>query len=118
KGAGQSTMAASHFAPITTGGNWPDGTPAPLGDVLVWSAEDDFADTILPRFLAAGGDKGRLYAVGNIVGTDGAERPFDPATDIPDLLDTAKRLPDLRAILIDPIVMAVAGDSHKNSETR
>src|SRR5260370_31635861 len=46
-------------------------------------------------------------------------RSFDPATDIAQLRAAIRQLgisPSL--LIIDPIVSAVAGDSHKNSETR
>jgi hypothetical protein len=91
---------------------------AELGDALVWSSEDDFQDTILPRFLAAGGDPSRVFSIGPVDTTGGERRPFDPAMDIPKLIEAARTVPTLRFILIDPIVMAVAGDSHKNAETR
>src|SRR5207248_4311571 len=57
KGDGKSTIAYNLLACMTAGGCWPDNSIAPRGSVIVWSAEDDFADTILPRFIAAGGDK-------------------------------------------------------------
>ena len=111
QGAGKSTLAYSLAATITSGGQWPDGTRAPVGDVFVWSAEDALQDTILPRFIAAGGDPSRLIC-------DTPEEPFDPARDIPALQEALRDVPDLRLIIIDPVVMAVAGDSHKNAETR
>ena len=117
KGAGKSTLTFSLLATITTGGRWPDGSKAPRGDVLVWSAEDDFEDTILPRFMAAGGDRNRLYNVAGVT-DNGGDRPFDPGRDIEGLLDAARKLPGLKAVMVDPVVMAVAGDSHKNAETR
>jgi putative DNA primase/helicase len=53
------------------------------------------------------------------VADDGERRPFDPAIDTPLLALALSRLPTPPAMLIvDPIVSAVAGDSHKNSETR
>jgi len=55
----------------------------------------------------------RVKAIGNM-----ADRPFDPATDIPDLLDKARGISDLKMIIVDPVVSAVAGDSHKNAEVR
>lgn len=114
---GKTTIALAVAATVTTGTHYPDGTRAPLGDVLVWSGEDDAADTLLPRLLAAGADRRRVYFVGH-VRERGEVRPFDPATDIPPLLQAAKRLPDLKLILVDPVVSAVAGDSHKNTEVR
>ncbi|WP_300785231.1 AAA family ATPase [Enhydrobacter sp.] len=49
---------------------------------------------------------------------DGRDRPFDPASDMPRLVRAAQGLPDLRLLILDPVVSAVTGDSHKNSETR
>jgi putative DNA primase/helicase len=105
------------LAIISCGGKWPDGTRAPLGDVLIWSGEDDIEDTILPRFVVAGGDPKRIYFIDDVI-QNGARRHFDPATDMPSLLAAAKEIPNLTAVAIDPIVSASAGDSHKNAETR
>jgi putative DNA primase/helicase len=118
KGAGKSTMTFDWASVVSVGGKWPDGERAPLGDVLIWSGEDDFDDTILPRFIAAGGDRDKLYPVERALYASGETRPFDPATDIDELAKAARKLPNLKLIIIDPIVMAVSGDSHKNAETR
>jgi putative DNA primase/helicase len=117
KGTGKSSIAFDLLAQITSGGKWPDGTPAPFGDVLIWSGEDDIEDTILPRFAVAGGDLNRVYFIEGVI-IEGMKRAFDPAIDMEALLVAAKDLPELTAIVIDPIVSATAGDSHKNSETR
>ena len=46
------------IAAVTTGGEWPCGEgQAPLGNVIILSAEDGAADTIIPRLLAAGADE-------------------------------------------------------------
>jgi putative DNA primase/helicase len=117
KGTGKSTIAFDLLAQITVGGKFPDGTPAPIGDVLIWSGEDDIEDTILPRLVVAGGDPARVCFIDGII-VDGVQRAFDPATDMRDLLIAAREIPELKAALIDPIVSATPGDSHKNSETR
>ena len=49
--------------------------------------------------------------------TDGP-RPFDPSQDFAALAVEAARLPNLRLVIVDPIVSAVKGDSHKNAEVR
>jgi putative DNA primase/helicase len=85
--------------------------------VLVWSGEDDPADTLLPRLLAAGADLTRVHFVGEVV-EQGQRRPFDPASDIHRAAGCRPRVARLRFILIDPVVSAVAGDSHKNTEVR
>jgi putative DNA primase/helicase len=85
--------------------------------VLIWSGEDDPEDTIIPRLLASGADLGRCYIVGDVI--DGQRRPFDPSVDMPRLQKAAAAIPggaDL--MLVDPVVSAVLGDSHKNAEVR
>lgn len=52
------------------------------------------------------------------VDTERGGRPFDPAQDFPRLVEVAVGIPNLRLIIVDPIVRVVAGDSHKNAETR
>jgi hypothetical protein len=117
KGAGKTTIAVSLAATYTNGGDLPDGTRAPLGDVLMWSGEDDFDDSILPRLIACGGDPGRFHFIGGIT-QKGKQRAFDPSTDMPALAAVAHWLPELVLIILDPIVSAIAGDSHKNAEVR
>jgi putative DNA primase/helicase len=122
-GTGKTTIAISFCATVTAGGKWPDGTAAePGGSVLIWSGEDSCEDTLLPRFVASGGVPSRVYFIRSMVDrgrVDGrTRRPFDPRRDITPLIEAAKGIPDLRLMLIDPVVSAVAGDSHKNSEVR
>ena len=120
-GTGKTTIAVSLAAAITSGGAWPDGGPdserAEPGDVLIWSGEDGLADTLMPRFLAAGGDRRRLHFAGE-VNESGRRRPFNPATDLPRLIAAAEFMRELRLVVLDPVVAVINGDSHKNSETR
>lgn len=116
-GTGKTTLAMSMVATVTTGGTWPDGSSAERGSVVVWSGEDDPTDTLVPRLLASNADLSRVHFVVDAIGPDGA-RPFDPARDMPLLLSQVERLGDVRLIVVDPIVSAVAGDSHKNAEVR
>lgn len=116
-GQGKTTIALAFAATVTSGGRWPDGSRCEPGNVLVWSGEDDPADTLLPRLLAAGADKGRVYFVsGSRV--NGELESFDPARDIATLQAEAVRIGNVRLIIVDPVVSAITGDSHKNTETR
>lgn len=118
-GTGKTTLAMAIAAIFTTAGRWPDGTRcAEAGSVLVWSGEDDPADTLLPRLLAAGAARERCFFVGGTRDADGNVRPFDPATDLDDLGAAIEAIGDVRLLVIDPIVSAVTGDSHKNTEVR
>ncbi len=116
-GTGKTTIALAIAATLTQGGRWPDGTRAEPGNVLMWSGEDDPADTLTPRLIACGADLSRLHFVGDSFDADG-RRPFDPATDIRPLQDAAARIGGVKLLIVDPVVSAVAGDSHKNTETR
>lgn len=116
-GTGKTTAALSFAATVTVGGSFPDGSRCPVGDVLIWSGEDDPNDTLTPRLIAAGANRDRIYFVGD-VDPQGERRPFDLAKDTPRLLEMAQGLPDLRMMLFDPVVNAVAGDSNKNAEVR
>jgi len=48
-GTGKTTLTLAMAATVTTGGAWPDGATSPCGNVVVWSGEDDPADTLKPR---------------------------------------------------------------------
>ncbi len=117
-GTGKTTVAIALAATLTTAGRWPDGTTCAPGDVVIWSGEDDPADTLVPRLIAAGADTNRVHFVESVTEAEG-KRPFSPAADLALLsatLDKLERGPAL--LIIDPVVSAVAGDSHKNAEVR
>jgi hypothetical protein len=116
-GTGKTTLALACAATVSCGGRWPDGTRATPADVLIWSGEDSVSMTLVPRLIAMGADMRRVHIVRGV--TDGVDRRwFDPSKDFPALVEAAQRVPELRLMIVDPIVSAVAGDSHKNSETR
>jgi DNA polymerase III delta prime subunit len=116
-GTGKTTLALALAAAITRGGLWPDRTPAELGSVAMWSGEDDPKDVLIPRLLAMGADTSRVHIVSGITGP-GGRAPYDPARDTALLAEALRDVPDVRLLLVDPIVSAVSGDSHHNAETR
>lgn len=116
-GTGKTTLALGLAATITRGGRWPDQSRPTAGDVLIWSGEDDPADTLAPRLMAAGADRDRCHLITGTRDDDGM-RAFDPARDMPALAAATVSLPDVSLLVVDPLVSAVAGDSHKNAETR
>ncbi len=116
-GTGKTTIAAALAGCVTCGGRWPDSTRAQRGSVVFWSGEDDVADTLNPRLRAAGADMAHVHMVEGV--REGLDRyPFDPARDMDALRLALMAIPDVRLIVIDPIVSAVSGDSHKNAEVR
>ncbi len=117
-GTGKTTIAIALAAIITTGGKFPDGSTCPIGSVLIWSGEDSPADTLIPRLMAAGADLSKVHFIGDTLTADYKSRSFDPAIDMQALTVKAATITDLALLIIDPIVNAVAGDSHKNGEVR
>lgn len=117
-GTGKTTLLMLLAAAVSVGGRWPDGTGCcKLGNVVIWSGEDDASDTLVPRLDAARADRSRIHIVGNVkVGEK--KRPFNPKKDMPLLIETILRIGDVRLLIIDPIVSIVSGDSHKNTEVR
>lgn len=113
-GCGKTTLALSLAATVTTGGQWPCGARSEqLGDVLIWSGED--APSVLAaRLKAAGADMRRVHFIAGF--TDG--RAFDPGRDMPALEAKAAELIAPRLLILDPVVSAVTGDSHKGAEVR
>ena len=119
-GTGKTTAALALAATLTCGGRWPDGTRARQGSVLVWSGEDDPADVLVPRLAAMGADLERVAFVGDTTEVlDGRARrmAFDPAHDM-ELLAARIQADPPQLLVVDPIVSAIAGDSHKNAEVR
>ncbi|ANO50851.1 AAA family ATPase [Woeseia oceani] len=117
-GTGKTTLALSFAAAITTNGHWPDGSKAPLGNVLVCSYEDDAGDTLVPRLAAMGADLNRVHFLQGIT-ENGEHRAFNAAQDLLLLTKEADRIGNVALIIVDPIVSAMGQvDSHKNLETR
>jgi putative DNA primase/helicase len=117
-GTGKTSVALALAATLTIAGRWPDGSTAAVGSVLIWSGEDDPRDTLVPRLIACGADLSRIHFVGSVTEEDGI-RAFDPARDADLLRDQAAVMdPPPALLIVDPIVSAVNGDSHKNAEVR
>lgn len=128
-GLGKSQLTASLTAVVTTGSTWPvtgeaAGDP---GDVLILSAEDDAADTIKPRLLAAGADVRRCLMLGAIRVTPDKQnrskrRCFNLNEDLTLLERALIRRPQTRLIIIDPLSAYMGDgrsvDTHKTSDVR
>lgn len=100
-GAGKSWFTLFLAACVSTGRPLPDchERPTEQGHVLVLSAEDDEEDTILPRFLDAGGDQKYLHILRGL--KDGST--FNLERDLAKLASYLQMMKDVRLIVIDPI---------------
>ncbi|MGH8160643.1 MAG: AAA family ATPase, partial [Gammaproteobacteria bacterium] len=114
---GKTTIALNWGAHVSAGTAFPDGRKPTPGRVLIWSGEDGVKDTLVPRLIAARADMRMIQAIGEV--TESGQRfPFDPAADVPKLGAALAGVDKIAMIVIDPLVSAVSGDSHKNAEVR
>jgi putative DNA primase/helicase len=116
-GAMKSTLTLALAATVSTGGEWPDGTRCPQGNVIIWTGEDDLSDTAKPRLRFAGADLKRCYFV-NGVREKGKQRAFDPAFDMAGLTQACTQLGEVSLIIIDPAISVVQRDSNSAAEVR
>lgn len=118
-GTGKSTIAFNLAGIISNGGAWPDGSRCrSAGNVIIWSSEDDPADTIKPRLLAVGADVSRCGVITGAIDDRGLSCPFDAARDMQELHEAVNRIGGISLLVIDPIVSAVVGDMNKSNEVR
>jgi len=120
-GVSKSTVwNADIAARITRGWPMPDGSHefTEPRNVAIFSPEDDADDTLVPRFIAHGGDLTRLHFP-TIPTKDGGERKFSFPDDIAAL---QAFISDLEVVMsvIDPWVAHIrkATDSHKDQDVR
>ncbi len=119
-GTGKSQLATAITAAITIGDEWPCGEGmAPQGSVIILSAEDGEADTILPRLHAAGADCGRVHIISAVRTADDGRRSFNLQADQQLLEQEINEIGDVVMVCIDPISSYLGGaDSHKNAAVR
>ena len=123
-GLGKSQLAAYVAAVVTTGGQWPCGEGrATRGSVVIFSAEDDASDTIVPRLIAAGADLSQVRIVEAVATNDGrgntSRRMFHLQADLGRLEATLEEIGDVRLLIVDPITAYLGGvDTHRNSDVR
>jgi DNA polymerase I-like protein with 3'-5' exonuclease and polymerase domains len=100
---GKGLVFSDIAARITRGDRWPCGEgQAPLGNVIMLSAEDDVADTIVPRLKAAGADCTRVHIL-KMIREGGNERMFSLVSDLNALRRKIIEIGDVKVVMIDPI---------------
>lgn len=118
-GCGKTNLTLALIATITTGGVFPDGSQCSnVGKVLIYSTEDDPADTLKPRLIANGADITKVSIISGRTNEKGELEPFDPAQDFPKIEEYIKLNPDVKLLMIDPIISAVSGDMNKANDVR
>ena len=120
-GLGKSQLATFIASTVSTGGAWPgDEGRSPLGNVIILSAEDGVTDTIVPRLMAAGADRKRVFVISAVRNEDGSgRRTFNLQADLALLEQQLEMIGEVRLVVIDPISSYMGGiDSHKNTDVR
>jgi putative DNA primase/helicase len=65
-------------------------------------------------------DLDRIHFIEEAIPPGAKSRPFNPATDMPALVEKAKAIGDVALLILDPVVAAVpmTRNSHNNAESR
>jgi hypothetical protein len=116
-GDGKSIMTIDLAARWSTGMKMPDGSNGmPACPVLMVSAEDDLEDTLIPRIIAAGGDRSRIHLM-----VHGAT-PADPFTFKDGLPSVGQAIlkHGIKVVFFDPLMAFLSGetDSHNDASVR
>ena len=109
---GKSTLTLEIAARVTSGRMLPGGVPLDPINVLLIGIEDGVQDTVLPRFIAAEGDRARVFIP-----------PGQVPLSFPSEVSTLRRYVDhnqVRLIVIDPISAFLddATNTHNDHDVR
>jgi hypothetical protein len=116
---GKSLVSLDVAARLSCGKDFPDGKNT-LGacDVLILAAEDDPADTVVPRLTAAGANLDRIHFLTGTAAED-YERGFALDSDVQLLREHLSQNPEIRLVIIDPISNYLgAAEINKEQELR
>jgi hypothetical protein len=100
---GKGQLISDIIARVTRGAAWPcNEGHAPLGNVILFTAEDDIKDTITPRLMAANADLQHVTIM-KMMHEEGVERMFSLVTDLAVLRQKVLEVGGVKMIVIDPI---------------
>ena len=117
-GIGKSQTACDIGARISKGAEWPDGSRAPRGSVIVLSAEDSANDTLRPRFEAADADLTRVHVLQATL-VDDKPVTFSLQAHLEMLGAKLTEVGDAALIIIDPITSYMGKiDGHQTVDVR
>jgi putative DNA primase/helicase len=117
---GKSYVTVAMAAAVSRGAPLPGADPpdAP-GSVVMLSAEDSTAHTIVPRLQSAGADRSRIHFLESVYLENRSEAFPSLSADIERIEEAIESLRDCRLVVIDPVSAFLGGtDDHKNSELR
>jgi hypothetical protein len=109
---GKSQHMCLWAAHITRGKPWPDGSPCPVGNVILVGAEDSWSRTVVPRLTAAGADLGRV----RLLSTVGADNRLLSIPEDVSLLEHLILQDQAVQICFDPLSAFLSETINANSE--
>jgi putative DNA primase/helicase len=107
-GMGKSQVAIYAAATVSRGGAWPDGSRAQRGSVILCETEDRPGSALRPRLEAAGADLARVL-FGKHMGL---------SANMAALAAQAERLPDLRLLVLSPVLTFFGPTSNDDNTVR
>ena len=119
-GLGKSFLSLDLATRISNGLSWPDciDDENPQGNVILLSAEDALADTVVPRLTWAKANLDRISAIEGVNLTDhSGQRSFDLQRDLLLLSDEIYRVGDVRLIVFDPLDSYLGQNVNANKGT-
>ena len=104
---------------MTSGGKWPDGTLyEEAGSAIIITSEDDAADTIKPRLMAAGANVAKVAILDSVEDGAGNCRSWT-YDDVDVLASLVNAQQDTRIIIIDPATAYLGRrDGHNAADIR
>lgn len=120
-GTGKSQLTCYMAAMVSTAGVWADGSKAPLGSVIFISCEDDAADTIKPRLVAAGADLNKTHILDWTMRDAKRKNKehFNIGEHIAPLRQLVRDLGDVKLIVIDPVTAYTGkADTYNTADVR
>ncbi len=106
---GKSQVHCQYVACITTGRDWPDGTAnTGRGNVIMLTAEDNTAQILVPRLMAAGADLERVLILQRIR-KDNKNRMFLLSEDLEELERAIVDFGEVWLTTFDPITAYMGG---------
>ncbi len=115
-GDGKSTIIADIVARVTTGKEWPDGSPSVQGAAIIVGAEDDLRSVWVPRLNAAGANLSQVRQIGLVpdLKTGAMRMPSLPG-DVP-TFEKLIALDGAVVIVFDPIMPYISAELNSNTD--
>jgi putative DNA primase/helicase len=116
---GKGLISSDLIACVTNDHPLPCGEgKTPQGNVILFTAEDDIEDTVIPRLAAAYANLDRVHIVQMVRQHDGKARNFSMLTDLPVLEEKITEIGNVVLVIIDPMSAYLGvGKVNANSTT-